>query len=70
VLGAFIGAAVFQVIQLFGAAFFAGVWKLLLGATLIAVILAAPTGITGMLPLTRRAGRSRKVRLRAVPERA
>src|SRR5215204_2418843 len=32
-LGAFIGAAVFQVIQLFGAAFFAGVWKLLLGAT-------------------------------------
>jgi branched-chain amino acid transport system permease protein len=69
-LGAFIGAAVFQVIQLFGAAFFAGVWKLLLGATLIAVILVAPTGITGMLPLTRRAERSRKVRLRAVPERA
>ena len=51
---AFLGAAVFQVIQLIGAAFFAGIWKLLLGVTLIVVILAAPSGITGLLPLARR----------------
>jgi len=69
-LGAFIGAAVFQVIQLFGAAFFAGVWKLLLGATLIAVILVAPTGITGLLPLTRRGKSPGKFELRAATERA
>ena len=69
-LGAFIGAAVFQVIQLFGAAFFAGVWKLLLGATLIAVILVAPTGITGPLPLTRRSKSLGKFELRAATERA
>jgi ABC-type branched-subunit amino acid transport system permease subunit len=69
-LGAFIGAAVFQVIQLFGAAFFTGIWKLLLGATLIAVILIAPTGITGLLPLTRRSKSLGKVELHAVPGRA
>jgi ABC-type branched-subunit amino acid transport system permease subunit len=69
-LGAFIGAAVFQVIQLFGAAFFAGIWKLLLGATLIAVILIAPTGITGLLPLTQRNRSPGKVELHAVPGRA
>jgi ABC-type branched-subunit amino acid transport system permease subunit len=69
-LGAFIGAAVFEVIQLFGAAFFAGVWKLLLGATLIIVILVAPSGITGLLPLTRRAKSAPEVPLRPVPEKA
>jgi len=58
------------VIQLFGAAFFAGIWKLLLGATLIAVILIAPTGITGLLPLTRRSKSPGKVELHAVPGRA
>jgi ABC-type branched-subunit amino acid transport system permease subunit len=70
VLGAFLGAAVFQVIQLFGAAFFAGVWKLLLGATLIAVILVAPNGITSLLPLARRGNPAPKMSLHPVPEKA
>ncbi len=69
-LGAFIGAAVFEVIQLFGAAFFAGVWKLLLGATLIVVILVAPSGITGLLPLARRAKSAPEAPLRPVAEKA
>jgi ABC-type branched-subunit amino acid transport system permease subunit len=69
-LGAFIGAAVFQVIQLFGAAFFAGVWKLLLGATLIAVFLVAPSGITGLLPLTRRSKGPGKLELQTAAGRA
>jgi ABC-type branched-subunit amino acid transport system permease subunit len=67
-LGAFIGAVVFQVIQLFGAAIFSGVWKLLLGTTLIAVILIAPNGITGLLPLTRRSKSLGKLELRAATE--
>ena len=54
-LGAFLGALVFQVIQLFAAVFLTGVWQLLLGATLIAVILVAPDGITGALLKPRRA---------------
>lgn len=49
VLGAFIGAAAFEAIKLFAAAFLTGVWQLLLGAVLIAVILIAPAGITGAL---------------------
>jgi ABC-type branched-subunit amino acid transport system permease subunit len=68
VLGAFLGAAVFQVIQLLGAVFFAGVWKLLLGVTLIAVILAAPNGITGILPLARSTKPKGEMPLRPVPE--
>ena len=51
-IGPFLGAAVFQIIQLIGAMFFAGVWKMLLGATLIAVILIAPSGLTGVLKFT------------------
>lgn len=52
-LGAFIGAVVFQIIQVVGTVLLAGTWKMLLGATLIAVILIAPTGITGALPFAR-----------------
>jgi ABC-type branched-subunit amino acid transport system permease subunit len=64
-LGAFIGAAVFQVIQLFGTALLSGAWKLLLGATLIAVILIAPNGITGALPINRLSKlRAKKLALR------
>lgn len=48
-LGAFVGAVVFQAIQLLGAAFFSGIWRLMLGVTLIAVILVAPNGIMGLL---------------------
>lgn len=69
-LGAFLGAAVFQVIQLFGAAFFAGVWKLLLGATLIAVILVAPNGILSLLPRARRGSPEPEMALRPVAEKA
>lgn len=69
-LGAFLGAAVFQVIQLFGAAFFAGVWKLLLGATLIGVILVAPNGIMSLLPPRRRKKSEANLALRAVAEKA
>lgn len=54
VLGSFIGALVFEAIKLFAAAFLTGVWQLLLGAVLIAVILIAPTGITGALLRPRR----------------
>ena len=67
-LGAFLGAAVFQVIQLIGAAFFAGIWKLLLGVTLIVVILAAPSGITGLLPLARRSKSKADTPLQPAPE--
>jgi ABC-type branched-subunit amino acid transport system permease subunit len=53
-LGAFLGALAFEVIKLFAAAYLTGVWQLLLGATLIAVILIAPAGITGALLKPRR----------------
>lgn len=66
-LGAFIGAAVFEAIQLLGAAFFSGVWRLMLGVTLIAVILVAPNGITGLLPL---AGRRKDAHALAKPRAA
>lgn len=48
-IGAFMGAIVFTVIKLGAAAFLTGVWQMLLGITLIIVILAAPTGIAGLL---------------------
>ena len=48
-LGAFLGALVFQVIHLVAAALLTGVWQMVLGITLIAIILAAPSGITGLL---------------------
>ena len=65
-LGAFIGAVVFQVIQLVGTMLLAGTWKMLLGATLILVILVAPTGITGVLPI-RRWGKSREPKISLQP---
>ena len=69
-LGAFMGAVVFQIIQIFGTILFAGTWKILLGATLIVVIIVAPMGITGMLPMkTWRMPRGDKSSLRAVTER-
>ena len=53
-LGAFVGALVFEVIKLFAASL-TGIWQMLLGATLIAVILIAPSGIMGQLLKPRRA---------------
>lgn len=67
-LGAFLGAAVFQVIQLVGAAFFAGIWKLMLGVTLIVVIMVAPNGIMGLLPKSRPARSASKLALNPVEE--
>lgn len=48
-VGAFLGAAVFEVIKLAAAAWFTNAWQILLGATLIAVIFFAPQGIVGWL---------------------
>jgi len=46
-LGPFVGAAVFQAVKLFASAYMAGVWQMLLGFTLLAVIALAPEGIMG-----------------------
>jgi ABC-type branched-subunit amino acid transport system permease subunit len=51
VLGAFVGALVFECVKLFAAVFLAGIWQMLLGATLILVILVAPAGIVGLMRL-------------------
>lgn len=48
-IGAFLGAAVFELVKLFAAAYMTGVWQMLLGITLIVVILVAPEGIIGLL---------------------
>ena len=47
--GAMLGAAVFEAVKLFAAAYMTGVWQLILGVTLIMVILIAPDGIVGLL---------------------
>ncbi|WP_198083916.1 branched-chain amino acid ABC transporter permease [Variovorax sp. E3] len=47
--GAFVGALVFELVKLFAGAYLTGVWQMLLGGTLIAVILAAPEGIVGLM---------------------
>lgn len=54
-IGAFLGAAVFELIKLGAAAWFTNAWQILLGATLIAVIFFAPSGIVGWLQQRRRA---------------
>lgn len=46
-VGAFLGAAVFELIKLAAAAWFTNAWQILLGSTLIAVIFFAPQGIAG-----------------------
>jgi len=48
-LGAFLGAAVFEVVKLTASAYMAGVWQLLLGVTLLIVIVVAPDGIVGAI---------------------
>lgn len=48
-LGPFLGAAIFEAVKLFASAYMAGVWQLLLGATLLLVIVVAPEGITGAI---------------------
>jgi ABC-type branched-subunit amino acid transport system permease subunit len=48
-LGAFLGAAVFEIVKLTASAYMAGVWQLILGVTLLIVIVVAPDGIVGAL---------------------
>lgn len=52
-LGAFLGAAVFEVVKLAASAYMAGIWQLLLGVTLLVVIVVAPQGIIGALARAR-----------------
>lgn len=54
--GAFLGAAVFELIKLVAAAYFTNAWQVLLGGTLIAVIFFAPDGLVGAGSKLRRKG--------------
>lgn len=58
-IGAFLGAAVFELVKLFAGVYFPYAWHMLLGATLIIVITTLPAGIAGLLPLqtTKKAGK-------------
>jgi len=46
-IGAFLGAAVFELILLVGAAYFTAIWQMVLGVTLLIVIFFAPSGLVG-----------------------
>jgi len=61
-VGAFLGAAVFEVIKLAAAAYFTNAWQILLGGTLIAVLFFAPDGLMAARGVRRRpeAGTRRK----------
>lgn len=48
-IGAFIGAFVFEFVKLYVAAWLTGAWQLVLGAILLVMVFAAPTGIFGLL---------------------
>lgn len=47
-LGAFAGAAVFELVRFYASAKLANTWQLILGLVLIAIILFAPNGLIGM----------------------
>ncbi|MGL4324470.1 MAG: branched-chain amino acid ABC transporter permease [Beijerinckiaceae bacterium] len=47
-LGAFAGAAVFEIVRFFAAAKLANTWQLILGLVLIIIILFAPNGLIGL----------------------
>lgn len=53
-LGAFLGAAMFEIIKMVASIYFTNLWQTLLGATLIAVIFFSPTGMMGWLERGRR----------------
>ncbi len=46
-IGAFLGAAAFELILLVGAAYFTNIWQIVLGVTLLIVIFFAPSGLVG-----------------------
>lgn len=54
-VGAFLGAAVFEFVKLFAAAYLTGAWQMVLGVALIVMIFFAPKGISGLLIRSRRA---------------
>jgi ABC-type branched-subunit amino acid transport system permease subunit len=54
-VGAFLGAAVFEFVKLFAAAYLTGAWQMVLGIALIVMIFFAPKGISGLLVTSRRA---------------
>ena len=47
-LGAFAGAAVFELVRFYASAKLANTWQLILGLVLIAIILFAPNGLIGL----------------------
>lgn len=51
-LGAFAGAAVFEIVRFFAAAKLANAWQLILGVVLIVIILFAPNGLIGLMTRT------------------
>ncbi|MFV0282635.1 MAG: branched-chain amino acid ABC transporter permease [Castellaniella sp.] len=53
VIGAFLGALVFELVRLFSASYFASLWQFVLGLTLVSTIFIFPAGMVGQL--TRRA---------------
>ncbi|MBC9176566.1 branched-chain amino acid ABC transporter permease [Pseudoroseomonas ludipueritiae] len=54
VLGAFLGAVVYELTRVYAAANLADAWQLILGAVLLLVILFAPGGLVGMVQGLRR----------------
>ena len=48
VSGAFVGALIYEAVRTYAAAFAADIWQLVLGVVLLAVILFAPGGVTGI----------------------
>jgi len=49
VLGAFAGAFVYEVVKMYFAAAFAGMWQMLLGIILLVIIMTAPEGLIGLI---------------------
>lgn len=48
-VGAFLGAAIFEFVKLFAAAYLTGAWQMVLGIALIVMIFFAPQGLSGLL---------------------
>lgn len=53
-VGAFIGAAIFEFVKLFAAAYLTGAWQMVLGFVLIAMVFIAPRGLSALLEAKRR----------------
>ncbi len=56
VLGAFMGAFVFEFMKLYAAALLTGAWQLVMGLVLIAMVFVAPSGLFGMMARRLRTG--------------